>query len=233
MGELYVWDLLFLLLGIYWLITKREKSLVVLMVWMLIAPIPAATARETPHALRILSILPTFQIIIAYGLYSLWSWLRQILSRRSLHLLFLVVCFMLSINIFYYLHDYYIHYPRDWSGEWQFGYKEMVNYVSTVENNYDHIFVTNGLGRPYIYFAFYDKMPEEEFLSKRVAQRDWFGFWDVKALGKINFGFELLPKTTGRILLVTTPNNLPSDFHLKHTIKNPKGEDIFLIAEKT
>lgn len=235
MGQLYGWDLPFLLIGIYFLVKRKEKAAKILFLWMLVSPIPAGAARETPHALRILSILPTFQIIIAYGLYQLWVSIKRkfiINSSTIAYCFILVLSALLSFNIYYYLHDYYIHYPRDWSGEWQYGYREMVNYVSSVENKYDEIYITNALGRPYIYFAFYQKLSLVDFLSQRTADRDWFGFWDVKALGKIKFDFRTLPGAKGKILLVNTPKNLPADFKLVEVIKNPKGDDVFWIGEK-
>ncbi len=232
MGQLYIWDMPFLLLGIYWLIKRKEKNLPVLILWMLIAPIPAATARETPHALRMFSILPTFQIVIAYGLYHLSLKIKERFNLKSAYLL-PVICLFLSFNIFYYLHNYYIHYPRDFSGEWQYGYKQMVNFVLEKEKNYDQIYVTNSLGRPYIYFALYKPYLASEFLSSRLADRDWFGFWDVKYLGKIKFNFDDLPKATGRLLIVTTPNNIPGGFHELNRIKNLAGDDVFIIGEKT
>ncbi len=232
MGELYVLELPFLMLGFYMLIRKKGKALAILILWMIVAPIPAATARETPHALRIASILPTYQIIIAYGLYSLVSILRKRFNT-GIFSLFFVLCFLFSASIFYYLHNYYIHYPRDWSGEWQYGYKQMVNSVLEREKRYDQIYVTNSLGRPYIYFAFYKQFLLSEFLSVRQADRDWYGFWDVKSMGKIKFNFDGLPYASGRILVVTTPNNIPGGFHELDRIKNLTGDDVFIIGEKT
>lgn len=226
MGQLYVWELTFLLFGIYILIRKKEKNLPLLVLWMIVAPIPAATARETPHALRILSILPTFQIIIAFGLY-------QLIKTAFLRNRFVigVLCFIASLNIFYYLHNYYVHYPRDYSGDWQYGYKQMVSYVSSIRNNYDQIYITQDLGRPYIYFAFYEKYSHDDFKTERNADRDWFGFWNVKSLGNIRFESGPLPDAIGRVLLVTT-KEVPGGSRLLQTIKDPKGKDIFFVAEK-
>lgn len=232
MGELFVWDLPFLLLGIYWLVKKKEKNLLVIFLWMAVSVIPAATARETPHALRILSILPTYQFIVAFGLYQVVTIIKSRLSLKPFFLLS-VVCFLLSANIYYYLHDYYIHFPRDWSGEWQYGYKEMVNFVLANGKNYDKVFVTNALGRPYIYFAFYKPYSLPEFIGSADANRDGFGFWDVKTLGKIRFNLDALPVSIGRSLIVTTPNNIPGAFHELKRIKNLAGDDVFIIGEKT
>ncbi|MBI4991485.1 glycosyltransferase family 39 protein [Candidatus Gottesmanbacteria bacterium] len=262
MGQLYVWELPFLLVGIYWLIKKKEKALPILSLWMLVVPIPAATARETPHALRILSILPTFQIITAYGLYQLvFNIKKKFLNSSTIGgalrfaqdhprgvlaaspsrsrlatpgrwpIIAAVICLLLSVNIYYYLHNYYIHYPSNWSGEWQYGYKQMVAEVLRLADNYDQIFVTDALGRPYIYFAFYGKYPYDDFQKGRKASRDWFGFWNVEALGKIQFSLNKLRNAEGRVLLVTTPGNLPGNFRLINSIKNLSGQDVFSIAE--
>lgn len=234
MGVLYVFDFPLLLLGIYYLIAKRKRGLIVILLWMFIAPIPAATARETPHALRILSILPTFQLLSACGLYYL-NLLISSVSFRSLRKtsIFLVLCFIFVISFFYYLHNYHIHYPVRWSGEWQYGYKQMVAYVSSVKNNYDQIFVTNELGRPYIYFAFYEKYPLSQFLVEEDARRDWFGFWTVDGLGKYRFNFDGIENTQGKILLVTTSSSIPENFKVINTIYNLLGDKVFTIASKT
>lgn len=232
MGQLYIWDLPILLIGIYWLVRERKKASLVLTLWMLIVPIPAATARETPHALRILSILPTFQIIMAYGLYQIITWIKGKFALYFRYILLFVLCSLLSINFYYYLHNYYVHYPIQWGSSWQYGYKEMVSDVLNIQDNYDHVYITDALGRPYIYFAFYGKYQEDEFQRLRSADRDWFGFWTVSALGKIRFGLERLPATPGRILLVVTPGNLPDGYHVKSIIKDLSGREVFLIAEK-
>ncbi len=231
MGELYVWDLPFLLIGIYFIVKKRVWNFLPILIWMIVAPIPAATARETPHALRIISILPAFQIIIAYGLYQLVLWCKYRCRINKLYILFFAICCLLSANIFYFLHNYYVHFPITWSGEWQYGYKQMVEKVTARESKYDSVYVTEALGRPYIYFAFYNRYSEEEFLKNREASRDWFGFWTVNSLGKIHFGMNGMLQNTGKVLLVTTDANIPAGFRIIDDVLSPKGEIIFKIAD--
>lgn len=234
MGMLYVFDLPLLLLGIYYLILKKGKNRMIILIWIIVAVIPAATARETPHALRILSILPTFQLLSASGLY----YLNTLFSSMSLRVLgkkgiFSLLSLTFAISFYYYLHNYHIHYPIRWSGEWQYGYKQMVTYVSNIKNNYDQIFVTNELGRPYIYFAFYEKYPVSQFLTDKDARRDWFGFWTVDGLGKYRFNFDGIEKAQGNILLVTTSASIPENFKVINTIYNLSGDKVFTIASKT
>lgn len=232
MGQLYFIELPFFILGVYFLFKKRKKESLVLFFWMLIAVIPAGVARETPHALRIISILPTYQIIIAYGIYQILSNVLGQLSHVKCNTLLMIIGLLFSVNIFYYLHIYYSHYPYKWSGEWQYGYKQMVSYVLNNGNKYDNILVTNALGRPYIYFAYYKPYTNEEFQQEAVITRDAFGFYDVKKLGKISFEWNNIIQYTGRLLLVTTDNNLSSEFRLLDVIKNLNGDTVFYIGEK-
>ncbi len=242
MGELYFIELPFLFLGIFFLVKKKRKIALFIAIWMLIIPIPAGLAKETPHALRIVSILPTYQILIAYGIYQLVMIIKnKFISSSSTSgepfshprgVLIAFYCFLFFVNIYYYLHIYYTHFPIRWSGEWQYGSKQMVEYVRRIKDKYDYVFVTEGLGRPYIFFALYDKIAPDEFLRIRQASRDWFGFWKVERLGKIFFGMDKLKEAHGNILMVTTPGNLPADYSVIERITSLKNEVVFLIAEK-
>lgn len=230
-GELYIYDIIFLIVGIYFLIKKKKRAFLILLLWIAIVPIPAATARETPHALRILSLLPALEIIIGFGFYEIILLIKQKFSYLQKIFLYALFTILLFISFFYYTHNYFIHYPLNWSNEWQYGYKEMVKYVTDNQYRYDTIYITEALGRPYIYFAFYNKYHLEEFLSKRIATRDWFGFWYVKSLGKVKFGLDDLHSTFGKkTLLVATPGSVPDEFRTIKTIKNLAGEDILLIT---
>jgi len=232
MGQLYVYDLFFMMLAVYFISKRLDKRIIPIIIWMLIAPIPAGTARETPHALRILSILPTFQIISAYGLYYLIGWARNHLSRIKNYFLLSFLIVLVMTNIFYFLHDYLVHFPIEWSGEWQYGYKEMVQYVLGHEDKYDYIYVTSALGRPYIYFAFYKPYNQQEFIQSRIAERDWYGFWDVKSLGKINFDFKTLNQASGKVLVVSSESSIPQGYQFIKSVKNLKGENVFYLSEK-
>jgi hypothetical protein len=135
-------------------------------------------------------------------------------------------------NIFYYLHSYYIHFPVNSSGDWQFGYKEMVQYVLENEDKYDQIYVTSSLGRPYIYFAFYKPFSQKNFSKERIARHDQFGFWDVENLGKIKFDLREINNASGKILVVSNDSSIPSGYQLIKSIKNLKGENVFNLSEK-
>lgn len=176
-GQLYLIEALPLLAGFYFLLTRKSKACVLLLAWFFLGPIPAATARETPHALRTVSMLPVPQIIMALGLV------------RFKKLYGYLITGFLMFEFIRFQYDYYRNYPQEFGGEWLIQYPPLVRYLKSVENNYDQIYVTNDFGRPYIYFLFYNQIDPAQFqLEGRTTRTgDVFGFFDVHAVGKYKF----------------------------------------------
>ena len=207
-GQMYIWDIPFFAFGILMLFKKREEKWWLVPLWLLIGIIPAALARETPHALRIENSLPMFQILVAYGFIELLSLIK---SRKKA--ITAILLLLLAINFIYFYHDYFYNYKYDYSGEWQYGYKQSIDYVRSVEKNYDYIQVTGYLGRPYIYYLFYTKTDPRSYRQTANITRDIFGFVSVNSFGKYvfpqNFNYNL-SKTNKKVLYINTPDNLPA-----------------------
>lgn len=213
-GQLYLFEIPFLIVGILFLFRKREGNWFVIPLWLFIGIVPAATARETPHALRIETTLPTFQILVAYGLV---IFLRTIanfkykITKIKIKYLIFTLCFLFFIfNFLYYVHGYYAHYPREYSGEWQYGYKESIEYVKSVQDKYDQILVTTALGRPYVYYAFFTKTDPETFRKTAIVKRDAFGFVAVSGFLKYRFADNLssIKAKTKKTLYVDMPGRV-------------------------
>lgn len=223
-GQLYYFEIPFFIIGILMLIRRKEGYWWIIPLWLLIGIIPAATARETPHALRIEATLPAWQIFTAVGLTTIFIFLYQHkkqIFRPALILLSIVILF----NCLYYLHGYYFHYPREYSSEWQYGYKESITYVTSQKNNYDEIYITDALGRPYIYYLFYEKTDPKDFRRSAEVNRDVFGFVKVDSFGKYHFKDKISPKEgeTKKILYVTLPQDVPESAQIIKEFKLLNG----------
>ncbi len=226
-GVLYPIELPLLIIGIYVLLRRKRETALLLFLWILIGLIPAGTARETPHALRTLNILPAPQILVAIGIVSGCSWIKQ----KRLYLSVLIISYSLLITS--YLHTYHSHYPRQWAASWQYGYKQLVQEVTKIEDDYDKIFITRTYGRPYIYFLLYQQYDPEAYWTQRNAERDWFGFWTVNGFGKYIFGNHPSLEERGeeRWLIVSGPDGLPAEGRKLSEITFPNGELSFEIGE--
>lgn len=233
-GQLYIWSIPFLVIGGFILFKKREGRWWLVPIWLLVGIIPAATARETPHALRIETVIPTFQILIAYGFVSSMIFFKERIHKSWLYkVIVYVLLLILLLNVGYYLYGYYVHYSREYSGEWQYGYREAIEYTVENEDNYDRIYMTDKLGRPYIYYLFYGNVLPDDFRFDSSVQRDVFGFVNVLRVGKYSFAKHLQSDNSeGKFLFIDDPLNVPQNAFILKEINRLDGEPSLIIYTK-
>ncbi len=229
-GQLYIWEIPFLVIGILFLFKKKEGNWWIIPLLLIIGIIPAGTARETPHALRIEAVLPTFQILTAYGL--LYG-LESIASKKFKKIILSSVIVLVVLNFTYFYHNYFSHYPKEFSGEWQYGYKEAVNYVNQVQAGYDKIVFTESLGRPYIYTLFYSKYDPVKFRKEAIIEREALGFVHVRKYGKFIFAKDVTSLVSGgKTLYVDVPENIPKDTKILKEISLLNGKPALVVYSK-
>ena len=235
-GQMYLWDLPFFIMGILFILRKKEGNWWLVPVWLVVGIIPAATARETPHALRIETTLPTFQIFVAYGLVMFLrgiSKMGQIAKIQIKYLIFSLCFLFLIFNFLYYYHGYYAHYPREFSGEWQYGYKNAIEFVETIKQDFDQVNITTLLGRPYIYYLFYTKTHPKDFRKTAIIRKDGYGFTHVDGFGKYRFGDDLgkLGNGSKRVLYVNVSGRSPKKANIFKTVHLLNSDPVFTIYE--
>jgi len=226
-GQLYLWDAPFLIFGLLYLFRKREGKWYLIPLWILIGIAPAATARETPHALRIETVLPTFQILVAYGLVQVLALLKHVISKTYIYRSIIAVLFLaLIINVLYYIHGYYVHYPRVFSGEWQYGYKDSIIYVSENSDTYDTVYITDTLGRPYIYYLYYLGIDPKKFQQTAQVKREVLGFVTVEGFDNLRFVNQLPhDEEHGNVLFIATPGDVPGNANVLRRFTLLNGVD--------
>ena len=161
-GLLYLWDLPFILAGIYFLIRKdfELKPKIIVFWWFLIAPVASSVTWGVPHSLRSEIYLPTYQIFIAIGFYGIHELVK---SKR----LFLTFAFLLlTFNFLFYLHQYYVHMPLEYSKAWLYGRKEAVLYTESIKTDYDRVIVSTKLEQPHEFWLYYLKYDPKKYLAE-------------------------------------------------------------------
>ena len=214
MGIMYLFELPFLLIGIYKLffsnLNKKAKYLI--FSWFLIAPIPASITSGVPHAIRTLNFLPIFQILTAIGILVTFRKIGNLSSLSYLrNLIFSFFILFFIFNISYYLDQYFVQQNYFTSQDWQYGYKETVFEIKKIEDKYDKIIVTNKpyLDQSYMFFLFYLKYPPGTY--QKEAQISSGGFRENHVFGK----FEFRPiqwqkeEKNPRILYIGMPSDFP------------------------
>lgn len=185
-GLLYLWELPFLLLGIYYFLFSEYsvKTKILIFGWVLIAPVAASVTTGVPHAVRTLNFLPTFQIFTAFGLLGLYSFFtkKQKMVRQAI---FGIVTIFALFNIVYYLDQYFVQQNYYNSLDWQYGYKDAVAFVSGTQ--YKHVVVSNQppLDQSYMFFLFY--LRYDPRLYQKETSNASGGFREIHQFGRYEF----------------------------------------------
>lgn len=238
-GNLYIFEIPLILLGI-WLILKYKDAKIryFLLVWLLLAPIPAALSRETPHGLRSLLLLPPLLILVSLGAS------EAVKRWGRVKLVFGTVILVFFVN---YLYSYYLLYPRKDSLPWAYGYKEMFKEVLGLESNFDRVIVTGSYWKPYIFYLFYS---QKSSAYNKIDPRFYQFQGSQQSIGKYRFGIagwdsggKDLDETSidslksGKTLLVISPGEFQDidtkeRFKKLSTVSDYSGkQDVFLIGE--
>ena len=227
-GQLYLIELPLVLAGIYFLVKNRQKYTFLIIAWLLVSPLGPATARETPHALRMVHILPTYQLIAAFGLLGLYQVIR--LKRV---LVFVIVSAYL-LQFLFYEHMYWFHWAKNYAGQWQYGYKQAVEVIKPVYSEADYIVVSKHLGRPYIYFLLYLAYDPSQYRQTAQIIRDQFYFIEVMGFDKFLFVESVADtKVSGKVIFVTAPGQTPLSATMIASIKSPDKKTVFEISRAT
>lgn len=227
-GQLLLVTAPFVVYG-WFMLFANVPSIALLLLWWLIASIaPAAVARETPHALRIENGLPVWIIVTAYGM--IVSLKNLIIPKMKITLLALY-SILVIVNFGYFWHTYTIHYPKEFSGEWQYGYREAIRFAESVKGSYDTIVLTESIGRPYMYALFYGAYDLPYFLNTKDASFDAAGFYNVYGFGKYRFVKEAGEIYPGRVLYILSASEVPKNAHVIKTIPLLNGNPMLVLFE--
>lgn len=184
-GEFYWIDAVFLIIGLLALLWKRSKVTLLLLAWALLAPLPASLAKESPHAARAMFMTGSWHLIIALGIYSSLKILRFKYLQAAL-----AVSLVFAYGLFFrnYLDYYYNDYAGKSANEWQYGMKEIVQYVDK-HPEYARVYMTDVRMQPYIFFLYYLKIPPDEFQKSVVYNEDKSRSYNlVYSIGRYQFG---------------------------------------------
>lgn len=196
MGLLYLWELPFILIGIYYLSVGKfsqdmRKEKLFIFLWFLLVPIPASVTSGVPHAVRALHFLPIFQIFTAVGVLTAVTAIANIkykIANIQIKYLTYSLCFLFFIfNFLYYLNQYFVQQNYYTSADWQYGYEKAVPVIAKNQEKYGKIVVSNQapLDQSYMFFLFYLKYSPS--LYQEETKNSSGGFRENHKFGKYEF----------------------------------------------
>ena len=214
MGVAYLPDIIFFLIGLYFLLKYRTKKIVALGAYLFISPIAASFTFITPAANRSFNMVVGWTILISFGIAIFLSTFRK---TKTLIFALLIIFTFYFISFIYFLYVYYSVIPYEYPNQWHYGRKQIVTKVSALEDQYQNVVISDSLGPSYIWFLFYKKYDPIQYRQSSVIDNtlDEFGFINVKAFDKYKFvkpfKWEKVDKNPGT-LYVSFEDDIPDNW---------------------
>lgn len=161
--------------GFLRLFNKNKMVLVFLVIWWLVALLPASVPENVPHALRSLNALVPLSLIIAFGLTdAILSWLKmkRVLFFMSCGVLFLVFSF--SVGRFLYF--YFNFYPQLSAHDWQDGYKQLAESIYQQKTDHQPVIIVPFDDRFYLWLMAYGPYSAKDFHSWQSQKYQFMTF---------------------------------------------------------
>jgi len=235
MGQSYFLLVPFYLLGIIWLLKLDTKEKKFILFWFLISPLAAALTFQSPHALRAQNMVIPLTIITAAGITMAFRFIKNLKLKLLLPIFSTIIVAIGLYSVAHYLHQYYVHYPKELPFAWQYGFDQIADYVKTNSDKYDKIVISDRYDQPYILMAFFLKYPPQTLQKELVMTlRDKFGFSTVRNFGKyefrkINYDTDKNLKNT----LIIAANESVDDKAVIHIVYDPAGKPMFKFISTT
>lgn len=237
MGLLYLFELPFLLIGIYLLVFLKidHKYKLAFFAYFLLVPVPASITSGVPHAVRTLNFAWTWELFIALGIVATVVFVTKQRKRGVSFVFKSLLCLYAVFAIFnflYYLNQYFVQLNYFTAKDWLYGYKQAISYVDAIKDNYDTIVVENEVpfDQSYMFYLFYLKVDPSYYQSLGGTASG--GFLEQHR-GFYNFVFKpvkIAPE--GKVLLVGRPGDMTDGQKIKKIIYLPDGTPAIAIAEK-
>lgn len=178
MGLLYIFQLPFLLFGIFLCLKKRSRLTLFPILWILLSPVTAAvTVDDIPNLQRAIVLFPMLDVVTAYGVVEAVLILRKKWKLAAKILLGIVLIY----SVLYFLHQYFVHgyTHRPWIRN--NGFAKMMQEVNNRYSMSDKVIMTKtGGGYPLV--LFYSKYDPAAYINEGSPKDA-----DYKGFGKFIF----------------------------------------------
>jgi 4-amino-4-deoxy-L-arabinose transferase-like glycosyltransferase len=237
-GVLYWFEILFIP-GVILILVNGDKrrGMVPLILWLVLAPIPAALTTGPGYAAnRAVIILPALEIIMAFGAV----YFLDILGPKIMKYLLLGFSVVAVIFFASFLEDYFIQSPGKLGSGMLSGNMEVAYWLAknTASSN---VVVSRKLSEPHIFIAFANHWDP---ISYQTNSQDWSykkdGLGWVDMMPNYNLGNYLfrnidwqIDKSRKNAYLVGKPEEFPESVTPLTTVAYPDGSPAFLIVQTT
>lgn len=200
---------------------RRQQGIVLLFTWVLLAPLPAALTSDPFHTYRSLLLYFPLTMIMGAGLFQIFKILRFRIFR-------LAILSILFLNLSLFLYSYFVITPVVRAKEWDYGYKEIAEFIST-QKDYEKVVIDDQKTEGYIHFLFFNKVNPEIYHREVARLGSLSDYYYSKAdeirpnkIGQIYFREVYWPVERGEdktIFVFPAKRLFPSEFETDPKIK--------------
>ncbi|XTZ19877.1 MAG: ArnT family glycosyltransferase [cyanobacterium endosymbiont of Rhopalodia fuxianensis] len=157
-GELYIFEIVTLILGIAGLIKNQVKYKQILILWLFLYPIPAALVSPW-SAVRTCVGAPLFAMISSYGIF---LFLNKF-NGKSKHIITWASLLIIFASLTIFTEHYFVDYPKLQSDAWLPTFRDVI--FEADKSNTDCILISDNIESKYAYILvpFYTQMPAAEY----------------------------------------------------------------------
>lgn len=234
-GQFYLFELPFLLLGLFVALRRRSEAALFFLVTGGVVVLVSSLTRESPHATRSFLLLPTFLYFIAQGISASYIFLRHLKRTWLRRITYATIGAVVIFNCSYYFFSYYSRFPILYAPMWKSEDKALTAFLKENESKYERIIIDTHSGFLYTSILYYLVFPPELFQGTVVRlPDDSEGFSQVKSFGKFVFkeiDWENDTKQQ-KTLFVTTKKNDPGDLPVLATFTYPQRPVVLAVGQK-
>lgn len=175
-GALTHLDLILLIAGFVVLVRNRgKKENTFVWLWLILAPLPSILSRDEIHAVRSYNLVIPLTILLGFG---------AVLILKKLARFKWLLALLYLLGYLYFLDSLFVHLPVHNSKYWDYGFKQIVETVTPIQEDYETVRVQQSFAQPYIYFLFYQKYDPAKYQKQANLVESEFG--DVGQIEKLD-----------------------------------------------
>ncbi len=177
-GILLYPSIIFFTIGLFSTQLKTKKFF---LLWLLLAPIPAALTRDSVQTTRAMNFSIPLVFFTALGILKVIKKFPKLITYSVLTTVYLA-------SLIYYADLYHHHMVKKSPYDFLYGYHQASQYLVQHQSHYKNIYFTNFYGQPYIFYLFYSKYPPATYQKLVHLTESQFGdTGTIETIGNIRF----------------------------------------------
>lgn len=216
MGLLLLFQLPLLFIAAFYLTQKVDATntgkLLVFLVVLGVLPSGLTFEPYSPH--RMVIVFTFLNIITGIGAFSLWQKINNLKASNKVILIFTLMS-LLTLNLIYFLHMYFVNYPYEKSQYIHYPFKQVAQFAWSEHDNFGQIIFDPLFGESapmigtaaHYYLAYYGEYPPAKFQREyRKGDKEREILFDKFSIRKVDWRID---QNLKNVLIIASPWSLP------------------------